>query len=311
MIYTLTLNPAFDIFETIESDDVHEADKQEKLVLAAGKGVNVGRFLHQLGMQVENFVLLGNQNAIHYLSSLHRQGLHVRPVFIEGRVRENIKRNDLRQSTFLEFNETGPYVDQLFLKTLFSEIDAVVAKGDIFIISGSLPLGINADWLMRLFKAIIIKGGRLIVDMGGQVLKNIDLNEIHLIKPNRHEFFDLLSGKELNSEIQMTAYARELIGKGLKALLVSFDKDGVFYIDGDNCFKARMDVEKVVNTTGAGDALVAAMAESIILGRSARDSVISAISLASFVVANMPGTPLDIQEINNLRDKVQIIAPQE
>lgn len=308
MIYTLTLNPAFDIFETIESDNVHEADKQEKLVLAAGKGVNVGRFLHQLGMQVENFVLLGNQNAIHYLSSLHRQGLHVRPVFIEGRVRENIKRNDLRQSTFLEFNETGPYVDELSLKTLFSEIDALVAKGDMFIVSGSLPLGINEDWLTCFFRAIIGKGGRLIVDMGGQVLKNIDLNDIYLIKPNRHEFIDLFSGQELNTDVEMIAYARELIGKGLKALLVSLDKDGVFYIDGDNCFKARMDVEKIVNTTGAGDALVAAMAESIILGRSARDSVLSAISLASFVVANMPGTPLDIQEINKLRDKVQIIA---
>ncbi|NLF42842.1 MAG: hypothetical protein GX587_09115 [Bacteroidales bacterium] len=308
MIYTLTLNPAFDIFETIESTEILETDKQEKIVLAAGKGVNVGRFLYQLGMKVENFVLLGNQNAMQYLSSLHRQGLHVRPIFIEGRVRENIKRNDLRQSSFLEINEKGLYVDPLSLKTLFYEIDATVAKGDLFIVSGSLPGGIDEDWLMCLFKTIISKGGRLIVDMGGQVLKNIDLNGIYLIKPNRQEFIDLLSVNELNSEIQITGYARELIGKGLKALLVSLDKDGVFYKDKDNCFKAKMDVKTIVNTTGAGDALVAAVAESFIKGRSAMDSVICAVSLASFVVANKPGTPLDIQEINGLKDKVQIIS---
>jgi len=306
MIYTLTLNPAFDVFETVNSDEEIEAGQPENIVLAAGKGINVGRFLHQLGMKVENFVLLGNQNALQFLNSIHEQGLHALPFFCEGRIRKNVKRNDLNRSCFLEFNETGPYVDPLSLRNLFSDVTAVVAPGDTFIVSGSMPGGVNEHWLLDLFKAITSRGGRLIIDMSGQVLKNIDLNEIQLIKPNRQEFLDLFSGQDINIEIQMKEKARGLIGKGLKTLLVSLDKDGVFYMDRDNCFKAWLDVGKPVNTTGAGDALVAAMVESFILGRNARDSVISAISLASFVVANLPGIPLDIREINKLKDKVQI-----
>ena len=100
------------------------------------------------------------------------------------------------------------------------------------------------------------------------------LGRLHTLKPNRIEA-ELLSGISITGEESLERCARALLDTGLHRVFISLGADGVYAADhlGGRehvpCFPARM-----VNTTGCGDAFMAALAwgwlEGLGLDESAR-----------------------------------------
>ena len=89
MIYTLTLNPSFDIHVYI--DDFKPF--AENLVIpqlrqSAGKGVNLSRALTAAGIENLAVVLLGTENGQEYKAEL--EGIHCLFLETNGRIRENL-----------------------------------------------------------------------------------------------------------------------------------------------------------------------------------------------------------------------------
>ena len=86
------------------------------------------------------------------------------------------------------------------------------------------------------------------------------LGRLHTLKPNRIEA-ELLSGVPITDEESLDAAADALLATGLHRVFISLGGDGVYAADHlggrDHvpCFPARM-----VNTTGCGDAFMAALA---------------------------------------------------
>ena len=92
------------------------------------------------------------------------------------------------------------------------------------------------------------------------------LGRLHTLKPNRIEA-ELLSGISITGEESLERCARALLDTGLHRVFISLGADGVYAADhlGGRehvpCFPARM-----VNTTGCGDAFMAALAWSWLEG---------------------------------------------
>ena len=62
-IFTLTLNPAFDVHAKAASFAIHrESVASVTSRDAGGKGINISRALSALGVENEAFVLLGREN---------------------------------------------------------------------------------------------------------------------------------------------------------------------------------------------------------------------------------------------------------
>lgn len=85
------------------------------------------------------------------------------------------------------------------------------------------------------------------------------LGRLHTLKPNRMEA-ELLSGVTIRTRVDVETAARALLDTGLERVFISMGEDGVYAAQGDTrarapCFPARM-----VNTTGCGDAFMAALA---------------------------------------------------
>src|SRR6266705_268165 len=55
----------------------------------------------------------------------------------------------------------------------------------------------------------------------------------------------------------VTAAARELLARGCQAVLVSLGPDGALFVDANGASHAEAPIDDVVNTVGAGDALLA------------------------------------------------------
>ena len=91
------------------------------------------------------------------------------------------------------------------------------------------------------------------------------LGRLHTLKPNRLEA-QLLSGVEIGDEAGLNRAADALLATGLRRVFISLGEDGIFAADHSGrihvpCLKGNM-----VNTTGCGDAAMAAIAWAYLEG---------------------------------------------
>lgn len=91
------------------------------------------------------------------------------------------------------------------------------------------------------------------------------LPKIHTLKPNGHEA-ELLSGVSVVDRNSARRAARKLIDMGVKQVVVSLGKEGFLAAAEDETVWQPAPDAEVVSTTGAGDALMAALAWSFLRG---------------------------------------------
>lgn len=84
------------------------------------------------------------------------------------------------------------------------------------------------------------------------------LGKLHTLKPNRLEA-ELLSGVTITDEESLNRAADVLLGTGLRRVFISLGGDGVFAADHNSRCHLPCLPGKMVNTTGCGDAFMAAI----------------------------------------------------
>lgn len=84
------------------------------------------------------------------------------------------------------------------------------------------------------------------------------LHKIHTLKPNRLEA-ELLSGVKIETKEDLVKAAEKLLEMGVHRLFISLGADGVFAAMGDQRLFVPNIPGKMVNTTGCGDAFMAAL----------------------------------------------------
>ena len=106
------------------------------------------------------------------------------------------------------------------------------------------------------------------------------VHQCHTIKPNKAEA-EILSGIQINTEADLEEASEILLQKGVKRVFISLGEQGLFYKDRTGSGKVLPPRNlKAVSTTGAGDAMSAAIVRGTILGRDmdriAKDAVLAA-----------------------------------
>ena len=84
------------------------------------------------------------------------------------------------------------------------------------------------------------------------------LNQIHTLKPNRLEA-ELLSGVQIRSKLDAETAAKMLLQKGVQRVFLSMGADGVYVATADAQMWLQNLPGNMVNTTGCGDAFMAAL----------------------------------------------------
>lgn len=91
----------------------------------------------------------------------------------------------------------------------------------------------------------------------GAKLKPI-LGKLHTLKPNRLEA-ELLSGVAITDEQSLQQAAAALLSTGLRRVFISLGGDGIYAADHQSCVRLPCVPGEMVNTTGCGDAFMAAL----------------------------------------------------
>ena len=108
------------------------------------------------------------------------------------------------------------------------------------------------------------------------------LNKIHTLKPNRMEA-ELLSGVKINSVEDVAKAADKLLEQGVHRLFISLGGDGIYAaMDGQRLHMPNLP-GTMVNTTGCGDAAMAAIGWAYLEGMDLRQT--ARAGLAAGVIA--------------------------
>ena len=109
------------------------------------------------------------------------------------------------------------------------------------------------------------------------------LGKIHTLKPNRLEA-QLLSGVEITDRASLDRCADVLLGTGLRRVLLSLGGEGMFAADHQGrcllpCLPGTM-----VNTTGCGDAAMAAVAWAYLEGTDLQETALAALAAGAIAM---------------------------
>ena len=260
MIYTVTLNPAIDktvVIENFAPGCVNRiASMRED---AGGKGVNVSKCLKKLGADTVAVMILAGLTGKRLESMLNAMKIHMLRVPAEGENRNNLKIIDPVNHTNTDINEPGPKIDEDLLENLKEKLGKSVCKGDIVVLSGSLPKGADKNLYARWINYFRHRGVSVYLDADGEAMAKGIAAVPALIKPNNDELAALL-GKEKLTQEEMVAEGQRLLETGIEEVVVSLGGEGLLFISKEGCYQAAALTVPVKSTVGAGDSVVAAMA---------------------------------------------------
>lgn len=255
MIYTVTLNPSLDYFLSVEHFAIGKTNRSnEEVYRPGGKGINVSCVLHNLGLESTALGFLAGFTGQEIKRQMETTGIATD--FIElpgGMSRLNVK---LKQMDATEINASGPILSEENLEELRKKL-SVLTRGDILILSGSLPGSVTTDIYKDLMEEVDGKGIPVIVDaIGDALLKTLPLHPF-LMKPNHQELSELFD-VELSTREQVIPYAGKLQEWGAQNVLVSLGGAGAVLLDQNGVvYESEVPRGKLINAVGAGDSMVA------------------------------------------------------
>jgi 1-phosphofructokinase len=253
VIVTVTPNPSID--RTVEIDRFERGAlmrARRSTAEAAGKGVNVSCALATEGVATLAVLPLAADSATTYLRLLS-DATPIAPVPISGSIRINVSLVEA-DGTVTKVNEPGPALDAADIDALLSAAERI-ADATWILGCGSLPPNAPADFYARL-AALGSRDRRVAVDTSGEPLSAAVSAGVALIKPNRAELEELAE-RSVSTIGDVVTAARKLIDRGCEGVLVSLGPDGALYVDRDVATHAEAPIDDVLNTVGAGDALLA------------------------------------------------------
>jgi 1-phosphofructokinase family hexose kinase len=148
------------------------------------------------------------------------------------------------------------------------ETERLLKRASCLVLSGSVPRGVKAGAYAELIRLARRAAVKTILDCDGAALAAAVPARPFLVKPNEHELAEW-SGRRLQSRTDLVNAALALSAKTDGWVLVSLGSRGALLVNRRLGVKlaARSGKVKAINTVGAGDALVAAVALQIERGR--------------------------------------------
>ena len=283
MIYTVTLNPAIDktvVIENLRTGAVNRVKSVRED--AGGKGINVSKCLKNLGEPSVAAMILAGDAGKRLETMLEAMGIPTLAVWAEGESRTNLKIIDPAKGENTDINEPGPVVSAALLEDFKEKIGEKIQKGDLVILSGSLPAGVDkglyGEWTAY-FRDL---GACVYLDADGEPMEKGMAAVPYMIKPNNEELAALMGKQKLSLE-EMLGEGRRLLETGISEIVISLGGEGALFVSGDGCFLAEGLKVSVKSTVGAGDSVVAASAYGQVnnLSREDRIRLCTAIGAAS------------------------------
>ncbi|KRN28972.1 fructose-1-phosphate kinase-like protein [Lactobacillus selangorensis] len=256
MIYTLTLNPAIDLFiETnqLEPNIVNRTESSD--IQANGKGVNVSFILHRMNIDNTALGFIGGFTGHYIESQLNEQSIQTDFIDIPGNTRINVFTNVNATQTEYKLVNKGPQVPQDKQAELLMQLQELT-ENDFLCISGSFAQGIDPSILIKIAEIAAQNQFKLVIDTSYQEVPETFKYHPFLVKPNEVElshWFNYSTVPDRQTLIQLT---RKAVQMGVQNVLLSLGAEGALFVNKDEVLYGNAPQITVVNTAGSGDTML-------------------------------------------------------
>lgn len=270
-VLTVTLNAAVDKTYRVEGFCLDRVFRVEAgRVVAGGKGINVARVLHTLGVPVMATGFLGGHNGAFILDSLKQEGIPGDFVWTQGESRVCLAVIDPVAGTQTELNEIGPVIHPEEVWALEQKLAQLLPRFAYVTLSGSAPPGVPADFHARVVRLGHKAGVKVVLDSSGDLLKYGVEAVPWMVKPNRAEL-SAIFGREPADVDEAVQMARRLLAKGIEVVVVTLGRQGAVWVSAEGEWFASPPEVEFVSAVGSGDSMLAAMLYAVIEGMSPPD----------------------------------------
>lgn len=294
-IYTITLNPAYDVHATAETfsagaESLATVTSRE----AGGKGVNISRALSMNGISNTALVVVGTENAEEFRQQLQAADMTARYLERPGRIRENLTLHTEGQPetriSFAGFPLDDSILQEV-LKLLPMDSETVVT------FTGRVASGMSVAKVKDFLKELKGRGAKLVLD--SKSLTAADILELQpwLIKPNQEEIADYM-GRPVHT-LQEAAEAAKAFA-GVENVIVSMGDRGAILLTAEGSYAAKPPRIKAVSTVGAGDSMIAGFLAAAAQGQTPDECLKRAVAFgtaACLTPGTLPPKPADVEVI--------------
>ncbi|NIZ41425.1 1-phosphofructokinase (plasmid) [Entomospira entomophila] len=307
-IYTLTINPAIDLFiDTLHYQPNQVNRSQEWHLHANGKGVNVALTLHQLGVSSRAMGFCGGFTGDFLIKTLQENAIDSYFIQGEGLTRINSFVYVHENQSEYKMNNPGPKASEMQRTALIEMIQEHLQPDDIMMISGSYLGVVDRPYMMHLIDLISDKGARLVFDVDDvELFWYAVQHKPYLVKPSEEElirFFAYPSVEQGDDSLEQASNL--LIKNGVEHVVISLGARGAYYAHQDQRLYAPAPQGKVVNTSCAGDAMLATfIAKQAVANLSSVDALAYAVAAGSST-AFVPILS-DLHDIESLKSQIHV-----
>ncbi|KRO15096.1 1-phosphofructokinase [Lacticaseibacillus saniviri] len=309
MIYTLTLNPAIDLFidtPTLQAGTVNRTNRFD--AQANGKGVNVSFILQKLGVTNTALGVGGGFTLDYIVSVLDEIGIPNHFYRVPGVTRINTFTHLDGTNEEFKLVNPGPYVPAATVDALMQQLSSL-KPDDTLCISGSFSPGIPDDFLIRVSELSQAKGFQVVIDTAGSRVKTALPFHPRLIKPNDEEVKAWFNITDELSIRELGELAQRLVLLGAQNVLLSLGDKGAILANSQGTLYGNAPHIEVLNTAGAGDTMLGTFLAGWAQGLSDIDNLRRAIAAGSDTASQAGLT--DFEGLDNLLAQIKIIALEE
>lgn len=306
-VVTITANTTIDLTLLIPSFQPGKTIRAtENVISIGGKPSDVSYVLAQMGQPSLALGFAAGAFGQRVRQILHAAGVETDFIEVEGESRINVliaSADDRKQTTI-----TSSMLKVLpeHIAQFEGKLAEVLPQAACVMMGGTLPQGVEpqhyAAWIHQCRAAgvyVLFDADEPNLSAGLEAAPN-------LIKPNRDEL-SRLAGRPIQTVEDAYAAAREIVGRCGTAVVVTLGGDGALAVLPDAAWHIPPLDVPVVSAGGAGDAVVAGIAESIQRGEPFEMGLRRGFAYAGAVVQQAGTAQLDPAEARRLLPLVEII----
>ncbi|MBM7551324.1 1-phosphofructokinase [Thalassobacillus pellis] len=268
MIHTCTLNPSIDYVMHLEGFETGQLNRATKtFYYPGGKGINVSRMLSRFDTATTALGFAGGFTGQFIKSFLEEEGIHEKFIDTGDYTRINVK---LKADEESEINGPGPQITREQQEQLLQQIKELHSD-DKLVLAGSVPASLSNDIYIKIAEICKEMSVPLIADTSGAALEQLIGYPAFLLKPNHHELGQLFQ-TSIETKKQAASYAKKLIERGAKHVIVSMGGEGAVFVSDKYSYYATVPKGEVKNSVGAGDSLVSGFLAAYTKGSSLEEA---------------------------------------
>lgn len=275
-VVTVTFNPAIDYtVRTGTLADGEIARTDDARFDAGGKGINVAGYLNALDVPSLATGLVGGFTGSFIRTRLDESGIDHDFVTVSDNTRLNVTLST--PDAEYKINHSGPTVDADAVARIVERIEGY--DPETVVVGGSLPPGLDVGAVDAIAEA---GAWETVVDVEGAALSRLDATYA-ACKPNREELHGA-TGRPVDTVDDCVAAAETLRAQGYERVVASLGADGALLVSDAGTTHVEATAVDVVDTVGAGDALLSGVLCGWVRGYSDEDALQFGVDVATCVV---------------------------